>query len=463
MLAHIFRLSYNPIMNSSIFKAYDIRGIVPDEISDDVAMRVGRAFAFFLRTETGKKRVTIAVGQDNRVHSPQLFRALVCGLTSSGADVVDIGLSSTPSFYFAVSHCNLDGGIMVTASHNPPEYNGFKCVRKRAEPIGVQTGLREIQALVEKIETRVTSADVLDDYVKRNLRLAPANDWSSLRVAVDTGNGVSALMMQGLIDATSLSVVPLYFELDGTFPNHLPNPLKEENIAVLKKTVIEQHCSCGIALDADGDRSVFVDEKGETVPSDLVCALVASVLLKKNSGEKICYDATSSWATREAIREHGGIPIISRVGHSFIKETMRAENILFAGERSGHFYFRFSNLGYFEAPLLVFTIVLNLMAETRQTLSSLIAPFLRYAATGEINFEVGDTDRVTWRIEKYYTDAKTVDRLDGLTIEYADWWFNLRPSNTESLLRLNLEARTAAVRDEKLKELTALIVGNQEL
>ncbi|MEK7123172.1 MAG: phosphomannomutase/phosphoglucomutase, partial [Patescibacteria group bacterium] len=443
--------------NASIFKAYDIRGVYPDEINEDVAMRVGRAIAFFLRTETGKKRISIAVGQDNRVHSPQLFGALVCGLTAGGADVVDIGLASTPFFYFAVSHLACDGGIMVTASHNPPQYNGFKCVRKRAEPIGVETGLREIQTLVEKIESHLTSTDVLNDYIQKNLKLAPAGDWSSLRVAVDTGNGVSSLMMQELIDATGLDAVPLYFELDGTFPNHMPNPLKEENVAVLKKTIVEKHCSCGIALDADGDRSVFIDENGMSVPSDLLTALVATTLLKKHPGEKICYDATSSWATREAIREQGGIPVISRVGHSFIKETMRTENILFAGERSGHFYFRFSNLGYFEAPLLVVTIVLNLMAESKQPLSELIKPFRRYAATGEINFEVENKERVVRLLTEQYATAQSVDHLDGITIEYGDWWFNVRPSNTEPLLRLNLEARSAELRDRKLEEITALI------
>lgn len=446
-------------MNSSIFKAYDIRGIYPGEINEDVAMRIGRVFAFFLRTETGKKRVSIAVGRDNRVHSPHLLSALVCGLTAGGADVVDIGLASTPFFYFASSQLECDGGIMVTASHNPPEYNGFKCVRTRAEPIGVETGLREIQSLVEKIESHITSVDLLNDYIQKNLKLAPIAGWSGLRVAVDTGNGVSALMMQGLIDATGLSAIPLYFELDGTFPNHLPNPLKEENVAVLKKTVVEEKCSCGIALDADGDRSVFIDESGESVPSDLITALVASVLLKKKPGEKICYDATSSWATREVIREQGGIPVISRVGHSFIKEMMRTENILFAGERSGHFYFRFSNLGYFEAPLLVMIIVFNLMAESGKTLSALIAPFRRYAATGEVNFEVKDKEKILKLVTEQYATAKTVDHLDGLTIEYDDWWLNLRPSNTEPLLRLNLEAKTTELRDRRLKELTELING----
>lgn len=446
-------------MNTSIFKAYDIRGVVPDDINPDVALHIGRAFASFLRQETGKKRVTLAVGQDNRVHSPELFRALTAGLMSAGAEILDIGLASTPFFYFAVCQLNCDGGINVTASHNPPEYNGFKCVRENAEPIGIETGLREIAALAEKSVTQITTHDCLKEYVQKNLKLAPAGDWSSLRVAIDTGNGVSVLMMKELATATHLDVVPLYFELDGTFPNHLPNPLVEENIAVLKKTVVEKNCACGIALDADGDRSVFINEKGAVISSDLITALVAARLLKNKTGEKICYDAVSSWATREAIHEHGGIPVPSRVGHSFIKATMRAENILFAGERSGHFYFRFGSMGYFEAPLLVIIIVLNLLAETKSPLSALIAPYQRYANIGEVNFKVADKDHVMKKIEALHPNAKTVLHLDGVTIEYDDWWFNVRPSNTEPLLRLSLEARTAELRDEKFQELKTIITA----
>lgn len=444
-------------MNSSIFKAYDIRGTVPDEINPEVAFHIGSAFASFLRKETGKKRVTLALGQDNRVHSPELFRSLVAGLVSADADIIDIGLASTPFFYFAVCHLKCDGGINVTASHNPPEYNGFKCVRKNAEPIGIETGMREIRALAEKSAAHIIKRDALKEYIQKNLSLMPAMDWSSLRVAIDTGNGVSVLMLKELALETNLDVVPLYFELDGTFPNHLPNPLVEKNIAVLKQTVIKKQCDCGIALDADGDRAVFINEKGETISSDLITALVATRLLKNKKGEKICYDAVSTWSVRETVREHGGIPVISRVGHSFIKETMRKENVLFAGERSGHFYFRFDSMGYFEAPLLVIIIILNLLTETGKRLSELITPFRRYATTGEINFEVTDKERVIKRVEKQYKNAKTILHLDGITAEYDDWWFNVRPSNTEPLLRLSLEAKTTELRDDKLKELTEII------
>ncbi len=451
-------------MNPSIFKAYDIRGLVPDEVNEEVVERIGRAFATHLRNETSKETVTLAVGQDNRTHSPNLFAALTKGLIDAGANVVDIGLASTPFFYFAVSSLELDGGINVTASHNPPEYNGLKCVRKKAEPIGVESGLVEIQALALGSDTLVSphkgvmsAQHILPDYVKKNCELIPLDDVSSLRVAIDTGNGVSVLMIEELMRQHALSVLPLYFGLDGTFPNHLPNPLQEKNIAVLKKTVVEQGCTCGIALDADGDRSVFIDEKGCSVPSDILTALLAHELLQTHPNESIVYDATSSWATREAIVAGGGTPIISRVGHSFIKAVMKKENALFAGERSGHFYFRFGDLGYFEAPLLVINTVLNLLANSGATLSSLIAPFQKYAATGEINFEVADKTAMMRTIENTYHDAKNISHLDGVTIEYDDWWCNVRPSNTEPLLRLNLEAKSTELRDAKLKEITSII------
>ncbi len=461
-------------MNTSIFKAYDIRGKVPDEFSASDARTIGIAFGMFIQKECGKEaegqRPCIAVGQDNRVHSPELFAAAVEGVRSTGVDVVDIGLASTPFFYFAVSYLGLDGGMNVTASHNPPEYNGLKCVRRNAEPIGVETGLQEIQSLAQDLTMNdgkhttgnavrgtLTKKDVLSDYIKKNLEFIPVSDLSHLRIAIDTGNGVSVLMIQEFLDAVPLQAIPLYFELDGTFPNHMPNPLQEKNIAALKKTVVERECHCGIALDADGDRSVFINEKGHTIPSDLLTGLIATALLKDHAGEKIVYDATSSWSTREAIQESGGEGVISRVGHSFIKAVMKEKNVLFAGERSGHFYFRFAEYGYFEAPLLVIQTVLNLLVQTQKPLSELIAPYERYASTGEINFEVADKEGALVALKKAYADARTVSHLDGITIEYDDWWANIRPSNTESLLRLNLEARNAGLRDNKLREITAII------
>jgi len=453
-------------MNSSIFKAYDIRGVVPEDINEAVVERIGRAFATYLRSETGKDMITLAVGQDNRTHSPRLFAALAKGLLDAGATVVDIGLASTPFFYFAVSHLGLDGGINVTASHNPPEYNGLKCVRRNAEPLGVESGLEEIKklALSENVLTSdrkgtMSKQDILPEYIEENLALIPLSDVSSLKIAVDTGNGVSVLMIEELMKARALRIVPLYFELDGTFPNHMPNPLLEKNIAVLKQTVVEQGCSCGIALDADGDRSIFIDEQGHTVSSDILTALVAHELLKTHPKETIVYDVRSSWATREAIQESGGTPVISRVGHSFIKTVMKKENALFAGECSGHFYFRFGSLGYFEAPLLVIQTVCNLLAQSGKSFSSLLSPFQRYTATGEINFTVDDKDAILKKIEETFSDAKNISHLDGITIEYDDWWCNVRPSNTEPLLRLNLEARTEAEKEKNYQKIRTIIAG----
>ncbi|MDP2630404.1 MAG: phosphomannomutase/phosphoglucomutase [Candidatus Uhrbacteria bacterium] len=448
-------------MNPSIFKAYDIRGVVPDDVNEEVVERIGRAFATHLRKETGKEIVTIAVGQDNRTHSPLLFSALTKGLMDAGANVIDIGLASTPFFYFAVSHLGLDGGINVTASHNPPQYNGLKCVRKRAEPIGMESGMTEIQKLasgtdplVSENKGTMSTQNILSDYIKKNLELVPALDYSGLKIAIDTGNGVSALMIQEFIDAVHLPVVPLYFELDGTFPNHLPNPLVEENVADLKKAIIDNQCHCGVALDADGDRMIFIDERG-VMANDVTIALLAQGFLARHPGEKILYDIRSSHTVPETIRESGGVPVATPVGHTLIKQCMRKENGLFAGELSGHYYFR--DIGTFEAPLMALATVLNLLATSGKKLSELVNPLRRYFDTGEINFTVDDKDAIMKEIESTYHDAKNSSHLDGVTIEYDDWWCNVRPSNTEPLLRLNLEARSEELRDVKLKEITAII------
>lgn len=448
-------------MNQSIFKAYDIRGIVPDEVNEDIVERIGRAFATYLRKETGKEVITLAVGQDNRTHSPALFSALTKGLMDAGADVVDIGLASTPFFYFAVSYLGLDGGINVTASHNPPEYNGLKCVRQKASPVGTESGMKEIQelamgtdSLVSEHKGTMLSKDILSDYIKKNLELVPAHDYSKLKVAIDTGNGVSALMIQEFISAVHLPVIPLYFELDGTFPNHMPNPLDEKNVADLKKAIVDNQCHCGVALDADGDRMIFIDEKG-VMANDVTIALLAQGLLLHHPNEKILYDIRSSHSVPETIRESGGIPVVTPVGHTIIKQYMRKENGLFAGELSGHYYFR--DIGTFEAPLMALTTILNLLATSGKKLSELVVPLRRYFDTGEINFTVNDKDAVLRKLEERFHDAKNCIRLDGVTLEYDDWWCNVRPSNTEPLLRLNLEANTAELRDAKLKEITTII------
>jgi len=450
----------------SIFKAYDIRGTVPQEINEAIAYRVGKAYAAFLFKHTdSKKPLTIAVGMDNRVSSPALQTEVIRAVRESGVNVIDIGLASTPFYYFTVSRLELDGGIMVTASHNPPEFNGFKPVIAKAAPLGSESGLKDIEALYEKNECiqastmgTLESRDLLSEYTDANLSFAPAKNMAGLTAVVDVGNGVSSLMCAALFDRLSCKLLPLFFELDGRFPNHMPNPLIEENIKTLKSTVQEKNASLGIAFDADGDRSIFIDEEGNIIPADLMTALVAQELLALYPHEHILYDLRSSWAVKEAISAAGGIPFVCRVGHAFIKKQMQEEHALFAGEVSGHFYLRFGDLGYFEAPLVVTLLVLNLLARTGKPLSELIQPFRTYFSTGEINFEVADKLTILKNIETRYADARTISHLDGVSIEYDNWWCNVRPSNTENLLRLNLEAKTATLRDEKLAEIKSIIL-----
>jgi phosphomannomutase len=450
----------------SIFKAYDIRGTVPNEINSETAYRIGKAYAAFLMTRAdAQKPLTIAVGMDNRVSSPALHAEVIRAVRESGIHVVDIGMASTPFYYFCVAHLALDGGIMITASHNPPEYNGFKPVVEKAVPVGSESGLKDIAVFYEKnngMDARdmgtLESRDLLHEYIEANLAYAPAQDMKNLTVAVDVGNGVPSLMCAAFFERLSCGLIPLFFELDGRFPNHMPNPLIEENIKALKNTVKEKRAHIGIAFDTDGDRSMFIDERGETIPADLVTALVARELLARYPGEHILYDVRSSWAVKEAISAAGGTSSVCRVGHAFIKKQMREEHALFAGEVSGHFYLRFGELGYFEAPLVVTLIILNLLARSGTPLSELIQPFRAYFSTGEINFEVADKEGALKKIEARYADARTISRLDGIRIEYNDWWCNVRPSNTENLLRLNLEAKTDALRDEKRKEVRDIIL-----
>ncbi len=466
----------------SIFKAYDIRGTVPDEINETVASRFGKAYAEFLiqKNSGAKKKLSIAVGMDNRVSSPALHAEVIRAVRESGIDVIDIGLASTPFYYFAVSYLGLNGGIMVTASHNPPEFNGFKPVLSRAAPLGSESGLKDIEVFytsvipdqnmgsgtisLQKLSQTpysslgdLSSREILSEYINANLSFAPPKDLQNLTVAVDVGNGVSSLMCAALFDRLSCKLIPLFFELDGTFPNHMPNPLIEENIKILKNTVREKGADVGIAFDADGDRSIFIDEKGETIPADLMTALVAGELLTLYPKEHILYDLRSSWAVKEAITAAGGTPSVCRVGHAFIKKQMMDEHALFAGEVSGHFYLRFADFGYFEAPLVVTLLVLNLLTRTGKPLSELIKPFKTYFSTGEINFTVADKSTILQNIETHYADAQNIAHLDGVSIEYTDWWCNVRASNTENLLRLNLEAKTSKLRDEKLAELTQII------
>ncbi len=439
----------------SILKAYDIRGIYGTELTDETAYRFGRAFAQLLKPKT------VAVGHDMRDSSPVIEKELIRGLAGQGADVVRIGMATTPMLYFAVGKFKYDAGINVTASHNPGKYNGFKLVRADAVPISGETGIYELGDMVaaNKFEkpTRTGKvserSDVLEAYIKSDLSFVDVSKLKKFRIAVDTGNGMAGLVIPKLLAKIPCFYTSLFPDLDGTFPNHEANPLKTETLRWLQAEVKKQKADVGVAFDGDSDRVGFVDEKGEVVPADLFIALIAKELLLHHPGSKILYDLRSSKAVAEFVKEAGGIPIETRVGHSYIKAHMRKEKAVFAGELSAHYYFKDNY--YIESPFIVLLLLLKLITETGKAFSELIAPLKRYHASGEINFEVKDKDKATATVKAAFPDAKRVYNLDGMSIEYADWWLNLRPSNTEPLLRLNMEANT----QKKLDEIKKKVIG----
>ncbi|MFH0911216.1 MAG: phosphomannomutase/phosphoglucomutase [Planctomycetota bacterium] len=438
---------------AGIFKAYDIRGVYPETLNEETARRIGAAAALVLKART------VVVGRDMRVSSPAIVEALTEGFTNAGVDVIRIGLSSTPMLYFAVGHWKAGGGVMVTASHNPAQYNGFKFCRAEAVPVSYDTGLAEIEKRVSsgrmsssKRKGSVEEQEIGPDYRAHLLKFA--DGIKPLTVAIDTGNGVMGAFLPPLLDKLPCEVIRLYFEPDGTFPHHEANPLKPENMADLVAKVRETKADLGIAFDGDGDRAFFCDETGAIVPADFVTALLAAEMLAREPGGTIVYDLRSSRIVREEILRLGGVPVESRVGHSYMKAVMREQNSLFGGELSGHFYFR--DIFTTDNAELAALHILTQMSRTGKKLSALVKPFKKYFASGETNFEVADKDRKLAALKARYANAKRSE-LDGLTLCYADWWCNVRPSNTEPVLRLNLEARTAKLLREKLKEVSALL------
>ncbi len=444
----------------TIFKAYDIRGTVPDQLNAELAHGIGRSAARFLGARE------IVVGRDARSHSPELAEALTRGIRDEGVDVVDLGLVTTPMLYFAVDRLGAGAGIMLTASHNPGQYNGMKVCREHAIPVGEASGLREIEAGLASLESAEPAAErggvreleLVAEYVEHVLKVAPGRP--ELKVAIDCGNGMASVGLEPLLEKLPLEVERLYFEPDGTFPNHEADPLKLENLADLQAAVKRTGADFGVAFDGDGDRVVFVDENGEPVASDLMTAVLARYQLEREPGGLVLYDLRSSRAVAEEVERAGGRSDICRVGHSFVKAQMRETGALFAGELSGHLYFRFSETLVADDAIAGFVALLDVLAREGKPLSRIIAPLRRYAASGEINNRVGDVDRVLGAIEEEHRDAPVVSKLDGLLVRYDDWWFNLRPSNTEPVLRLNLEAdtpeRMAEERDRVLARIESL-------
>lgn len=445
---------------AGIFKAYDVRGVYPGEINEEVARQIGLAFQHVLDAEDRARGNTVVVSRDMREHSPPLAAALIEGLREAGLDVLDIGLATTPMNYFAVGHTGAAGGIQVTASHNPSRYNGFKFSRHGARPVSGDHGIALMEEKVASGDLpradrpgTLRQGDVFDDYRRHVLSFLHDGHARRLKVAVDVANGM-ATIYRPILEAAGIDLVPLYFELDGRFPNHEANPLKEENLRDLERAVREHGADLGVAFDGDADRAAFVDERGEPIGSDLMTGLIGGELLTRAPGSAVLYDLRSSRAVAEYIEEKGGVPVRERVGHSFMKATLRQRNGVFGGELAGHYYFR--DHFYADSAILAVVEVLNLLRETGQPLSALVAPLRRYAKSPEINFVVEDKAGAIRRLAERYADAE-IDYLDGITIRYPTWWANVRPSNTEPYLRLVLEADTPEELERRRRELEDLL------
>ena len=441
-----------------IFKAYDVRGVVPDDLDAALVRRIGAAFADWSRAPA------IAVGRDCRLSSPELAAALADGITARGADVIDLGLASTDLLYFASGSLDVPA-IMLTASHNPKQYNGLKFCLAGAKPVGEDTGLREIRSLTEGPDPgpvaspgTVQERDLLAAYVDHVLSFVDVEAMRPMTVVADTANGMGGLVVPAVMARLPITLHHLYAELDGTFPNHPADPIDPENQKDLKAAVLEHGADVGLAFDGDADRVFLIDEQAQDVSGSLLTALVAIAMLDQEPGAKVVHNLICSWTVPEVVREHGGEPIRTRVGHSFIKQVMADTGAIFGGEHSGHYYFRDNYRA--DSGLIAAVVALGELSKADAPLSSLLAPLRRYADSGEINSKVDDP---TERIEAIAAafDAGRQDRLDGLTVEFEDWWCNVRASNTEPLLRLNVEARTPELLEAKTAEVLALIRGER--
>ncbi len=452
----------NKTMLEKIFKAYDIRGIYPQEINEEIVYKIGRAFVEFLKAKK------IVIGRDIRESSPTLFEELKKGITDAGADVYDLNLATTPMLYFASGKLDVDGGIILTASHNPGEYNGMKFCRAKAVPIGENSGLLDIKEIAlnnnfkndTKEKGKVIPTDIKERYLDYFSSFLNIGD-KKFKLTIDTANAMGILELEIYKKfPQNFNLITLYDDFDSTFPNHEANPLKTETLQDLQEKVISEKADLGIAYDGDADRVGFIDEKGFPIPMDLITGLIAKIVLEKNPGATILYDLRSSMAVKEIIEENGGTAHECRVGHALIKKQMREENAVFAGELSGHYYFEENYKA--EAGSLPAIYLLNLMAETGQPISDLIKDIKRYYHSGEINSEVSDKEAVLRKLKEKYADGE-INELDGVKISFWNkpqgerWWFNVRPSNTEPVLRLNLEADNEKLMQTKQAELLEII------
>jgi phosphomannomutase len=448
------------VLDPKVFKAYDVRGLYPDELDEEGAFAIALAYVEQFEPKS------IAVGRDMRLSSPSMAKAAMEGATAGGADVVDIGMVGTEMLYFAVGELGLDGGIMVTASHNPKEYTGMKIVRRGALPVGGDSGLLEVrdralghvrgQAPHPSNKGTVHEENIWPAYVERVLSFIDVDGLRPLRVVIDAANGLAGAMLPPVLERLPIEAVRGNFEPDGTFPNHEPNPLLPENREFIGAKTLEQHADLGVAFDGDADRGFFVDDTGEFVPGDFATALLAEGILEKEPGAKVIYDIRASWAVPETIEHAGGVPLVSRVGHAFIKQRMRKEDAAFAGEVSGHYYFR--DFTQADSGVVPFLLMLERISKAGAKLSELLRPYReRYFITGELNTPVADVALKLQELKERFGPEGTVSHLDGVSVTADDWHFNVRPSNTEPLLRLNLEARSKELMEQKRDEVLAVI------
>ena len=448
------------VISNKGFGAYDVRGIYPDEVNEELAYRTGRAFVKLFQAKK------VAVGHDIRLSGPSLRDALVRGLTEAGCDVIDIGQCGTEMIYFTTAHYKLDGGIMITASHNPKNYNGMKLVRKEARPISSDTGLKDIEALVMEgnfkplggiAPGKVEKKDVMAEYIEHLLTYVDVSKLKPLKVVANTGNGAAGPIINELAKHLPFEIVKVHNEPDGNFPNGVPNPILPENRESTAKVVRETGADVGVAWDGDFDRCFLFDEKGNFIEGYYMVGFLAQAFLQKNKGDAVIYDPRLVWNTVEIAEKLGGRPVMCKSGHAFIKDKMRQENAVYGGEMSAHHYFR--EFSYCDSGMIPWLLVLELMSEEGKTLSALMQERIdRYPVSGEINSKVKDAAEVLARIEAEYGKTGKISKVDGLSVEYDNWRFNLRKSNTEPVIRLNVETRhDKALLEEKTAELLGKI------
>jgi phosphomannomutase len=458
------------VINPKIFKAYDIRGIYPTELDEEAVYSIAKAFYTLFSRRLQKKNLTVVVGGDMRLSTPSLSEKIKKALVECGAEVIDIGLVSTPTFYFAVSHYDYDCGIQVSASHNPKEYNGLKSVFNTPEglvKIGINTGMDEVRQIADSgiFETnslpgKITKREgVLEEDVTNAFEVIKPSQIKPLTVVADPANAMGATYLDALFARLPCKLIRMNFELDGTFPSHQADPLQFDTLKDLQKRVVEEKADLGIAPDGDGDRVFFIDEKGAVIPASITTAIIIRELLKKYPGEKVGFDTRYIWSPLKAARENGGVPVITKVGHALITETMHKEHLFYAGESSGHNYWRFA--GGAESSIAIVLTILDTLSQENKTMSEIVEEVRGSYESGEVNFKLDTLEEATKKIELFketFQDGK-ISLLDGLSVDYDDWRFNLRASNTEPLLRLNVESKTKELTEKKKIELSNMLAN----